>query len=373
VTSAKIANGTIDNVDVSATAAIAYSKLNLASSIVNADVAAGAAIAYSKLNLASSIANGDLAGGVYGAISGLGAQSQALNMNTHAITGVVDPTNPQDAATKNYVDGAVTNGALGGDLSGTVGTATVAKINGATLGTTTATDGNILVADAANLWQSVAMSGDVTIVNTGATTIGTGAVTTTKIADANVTYAKIQNVTDARLLGNNSGAAAAPSEISLGTSLAFTGSTLNTIQDIRTTATPTFGSVTATNDVNASSGSLQTAGTTRINNSGTATLTGIAGGFVTKVANYTATATDRFVLADAGTAAAPLTITLPAATNTGLMITVIAKGTTGANTVTVVAAGGDAIVGAIPAFNGTDGAVSLVADGANSWYVYSHE
>ncbi|MBS1902110.1 MAG: hypothetical protein JSS75_00200 [Bacteroidetes bacterium] len=352
VTSAKIADGTIDNVDISNTAAIAYSKLNLASSIVN----------------------GDLAGGVYGAITGLGTQSQALDMGTtNKIINLADPTLAQDAATKNYVDNAVTNGALGGDLSGTVGNATVAKINGATLGTTTATDGNILVADATNLWQSVPMSGDVTIVNTGATTIGTGAVTTTKIADANVTYAKIQNVADARLLGNNSGAAAAPSEISLGTSLAFTGSTLNTIQDIRTTATPTFSSVTATNNVNASSGSLQTAGTTRINNSGTATLTGIAGSFVTKTANYTATATDRFVLADAGTAAAALTITLPAATNAGLMITVIAKGTTGANTVSVVAAGTDVIVGAIPAFNGIDGAVSLVADGSGTWYVYSHE
>lgn len=41
--------GAIVNADVSASAAIAYSKLNLATSIVNADVSASAAIAFSKL------------------------------------------------------------------------------------------------------------------------------------------------------------------------------------------------------------------------------------------------------------------------------------------------------------------------------------
>lgn len=59
VTSTKIADGTIVDADVSASAAIAYSKLNLASSvtsadivdgtIVNADINASAAIAFSKL------------------------------------------------------------------------------------------------------------------------------------------------------------------------------------------------------------------------------------------------------------------------------------------------------------------------------------
>jgi hypothetical protein len=63
VTSAKIADGAIMNIDVNASAAIAYSKLNLGTSIVNADVATGAAIAYSKLNLGTSIVNADVATG----------------------------------------------------------------------------------------------------------------------------------------------------------------------------------------------------------------------------------------------------------------------------------------------------------------------
>ena len=37
----------------------------------------------------------------------LGAMSASINMNTHQIVSVVDPTNAQDAATKNYVDTAV--------------------------------------------------------------------------------------------------------------------------------------------------------------------------------------------------------------------------------------------------------------------------
>jgi hypothetical protein len=44
---------------------------------------------------------------------------------------------------------------------------------------------------------------------------------------ASVLYAKIQNVTNARLLGNFSGAAAAPSEYAIGSGLAVSGTTLN--------------------------------------------------------------------------------------------------------------------------------------------------
>lgn len=60
-----------------------------------------------------------------------------------------------------------------------------------------------------------------------ASAVSAGAITTASLATGAVTYAKIQNVTAARLLGNPTGSAAAPSEISLGTGLSFTGSVLN--------------------------------------------------------------------------------------------------------------------------------------------------
>lgn len=50
VTSTKILDGTILNIDINASAAIAYSKLNLATSIVNADINASAAIDKTKIS-----------------------------------------------------------------------------------------------------------------------------------------------------------------------------------------------------------------------------------------------------------------------------------------------------------------------------------
>ena len=50
----------IVNADVNSAAAITYSKLNLANSITNNDISSSAAIAYSKLNLTNSIVNGDI-------------------------------------------------------------------------------------------------------------------------------------------------------------------------------------------------------------------------------------------------------------------------------------------------------------------------
>jgi hypothetical protein len=53
--------------------------------------------------------------------------------------------------------------------------------------------------------------GDITVSGTGATwTIDNNAVVTAKIADSNVTLAKIANIADSTILGNNTGGAAAP-------------------------------------------------------------------------------------------------------------------------------------------------------------------
>lgn len=147
----EIKAGVIVNADINASAAIAYSKLNLSASIVNADVAAAAAIARSKLasgtahrlvqNDASGVmsdaaaitaaralisdANGipthssvtstelDYVSGVTSAIQTQlnaklalagGTMSGNIAMGGNKVTGLGAPTTSTDAATKGYVD-----------------------------------------------------------------------------------------------------------------------------------------------------------------------------------------------------------------------------------------------------------------------------
>jgi len=95
--------------------------------------------------------------------------------------------------------------------------------------------------------QTITLTGNVTGSGTGsfATTIANDAVTTSKILNANVTYAKIQDVTNNRLLGRANAINGTVQEISLGSNLSFSGTTLNatTFQKIITsgTAAPSGG------------------------------------------------------------------------------------------------------------------------------------
>lgn len=68
--------------------------------------------------------------------------------------------------------GSATNftGSLAGDVTGSQSATTVAKINGTTLGTTTATSGNILIGDGSQ-WVTRALSSDATVSSTGVLTL----------------------------------------------------------------------------------------------------------------------------------------------------------------------------------------------------------
>lgn len=99
VTSDKILNDTIMNVDINSAAAIAYSKLNLATSIVNADVSTSAAIALSKLattgTLTATTFVGALTGNATTATSATNAttstlQTKGFNSTAIATTSFVE-------------------------------------------------------------------------------------------------------------------------------------------------------------------------------------------------------------------------------------------------------------------------------------------
>lgn len=80
----RVKAGGITNNEVSASAAIAYSKLALSNSIVNADVASAAAIAYSKLALSNSIVNADIASAAAIAYTKLAALTANVIPSTNA-------------------------------------------------------------------------------------------------------------------------------------------------------------------------------------------------------------------------------------------------------------------------------------------------
>ena len=73
--------------------------------------------------------------------------------------------------------------------------------------------------------------------------INTNGVTTAKIADANVTYAKIQNVADARLLGRSQGAAGVVQELTVGSNLTLSAGVLNALR-------PALSETTVTSNAN---------------------------------------------------------------------------------------------------------------------------
>lgn len=101
-TSMSAMTGLITNTQVSNSAAIAYSKLNLTGSLVNADINPSAAIAYSKLNIASgdiaysklsvsnSIVNADINSTAAIALSKLAALSTSKVIQTNSSTGFLE-------------------------------------------------------------------------------------------------------------------------------------------------------------------------------------------------------------------------------------------------------------------------------------------
>ena len=136
ITSAMIADATIVNADISASAAIAYSKLSLTGAIVsgdiandtivNADINTAAAIAATKIAGTAvtqadtgtvtstmiadgTIVNADINASAAIAFSKLATPAADFAMGGYKITGLGTPTSNTDASTKAYVDTSISN------------------------------------------------------------------------------------------------------------------------------------------------------------------------------------------------------------------------------------------------------------------------
>ena len=132
-------------------------------------------------------------------LSGFGAATANVDLGNFQINNLADPTVAQDAATKNYVDNSIdTND----DLA--QGNIWVGDATGNQAAVPAFTDGNMLIGDGTTL-NSVDISGDIDIANTGVAAISAGAIVdadinasaaidATKIADGSVTSTEFQYI-----------------------------------------------------------------------------------------------------------------------------------------------------------------------------------
>jgi hypothetical protein len=137
--------------------------------------------------------------------------------------------------------------------------------------------------------------------------VPTSGITSTQLANGAVTYAKIQNESADTLLGNPTGSAASPSEITLGATLSFSGTVLETGAGTGDVTWSANSFVTTLATVNSSPGTFAIA-----------TLTVNAKGLVTAASAASTTGTGAVVLASSPSLTTP---NIGAATASNLNVT----------------------------------------------------
>jgi len=165
---------------------------NVITNIENADIAAAAAIAFSKL---ASLVQGNI---LVGSVGGVATS--------------VNPTGDINIAASGLfsINAGVV---IDADISAS---AAIAFSKLATL-----TSGNLLVGSSGNVVTSVNPTGDIDISNTGVFSINAGVIVTADIGDNQVTFAKTQDIATNRLLGRNTAATGAIEELTHDATLEF--------------------------------------------------------------------------------------------------------------------------------------------------------
>lgn len=219
------------------------SSANLLSTTVNGITGSTAPIINS---ISNSIATGQLTTTVNGIASTAvtlpvpdGSETKINNGTNTTVSGSGTTGSPYTINVSDATSGTKGVVQLTGDLAGT---ATSPAIAANAVNSSKILDGTVANADMENM-VALSVKGNATnasapptditagtdghVLRRSGTTLGFGQLTSAGIVDNTITYAKMQNTSGLRLLGNPTGSSAVPSEISLGTGLSFSGSVLN--------------------------------------------------------------------------------------------------------------------------------------------------
>jgi hypothetical protein len=101
-------------------------------------------------------------------LSGFGAAAAAIELGNNKLTGLAEPTDSDDAATKNYVDNGIA-------------------------GMNTLASGKVYIGNSSNVATEVTLSGDVTTDNTGISAIGTSKVLSSMILNGEIVDADVNS------------------------------------------------------------------------------------------------------------------------------------------------------------------------------------
>ena len=208
-------------------------------------------------------------------ISGTNTGDQTINLTgdiTGTGTGTFSTTLANSGVTAGVYGGATSVPTITIDEKGRITNAAVTTITGVSSIGSLLESGKIIVGDQYDQAAKVDMSGDISITNAGATNIGANKITTAKMVNAAVTYAKMQNIsaTD-KILGRISPGAGNVEEIS-------TIGTGNVVRAISPAFTGTPTVPTATYPSNDGTIASTQYVTTAINNISASSVSGILGG-----------------------------------------------------------------------------------------------